>query len=245
MASKGHSKTRKNKFNRKENAEGKYIQYILGSSVISEGLTFNCCRYVHIFEPFWNNSKNTQIVGRIDRYQSHNFLPEKDRNYSVTLYLSQGPESQNTIDYHVMNVANLKDKQINMFVTSVMLSYPIDRENVIDTQNNIQIFNPEKFIVDNTYDEHILSERTLTSKAIKNITYNGKKFEYNSIIYFIKMIDNSPLTYDHKINGEIVEIIPLFDYVKLCQNIDVNVIIGGLILTDDGFKMLENLNINN
>ena len=45
----------------------------------AEGLTLISTRQVHIMEPYWNQSRLDQVIGRAIRYCSHKDLPEEDK----------------------------------------------------------------------------------------------------------------------------------------------------------------------
>lgn len=73
-------------FNSKANARGGIIKVLIGSPVMSEGITLKAVRQVHILEPSWNMSRIEQIVGRAIRNRSHQHLAEEDRTVTVFKY---------------------------------------------------------------------------------------------------------------------------------------------------------------
>jgi superfamily II DNA or RNA helicase len=75
-------------FNNEDNKDGRYIKIIIGSPVISEGITLKNVRQVHILEPAWNMSRINQIIGRAVRHHSHDSLPEDQRNVEIYKYCS-------------------------------------------------------------------------------------------------------------------------------------------------------------
>jgi superfamily II DNA or RNA helicase len=75
-------------FNSEENKDGKLIKIIIGSPIISEGITLKNIRQVHILEPSWNMSRLNQIIGRAIRNRSHSNLPEEKRNVEIYKYCS-------------------------------------------------------------------------------------------------------------------------------------------------------------
>ena len=75
-------------FNSEDNKDGKYIKVLIGSPVISEGITLKNVRQVHILEPAWNMSRINQIIGRAVRHHSHDALPEDQRNVEIYKYCS-------------------------------------------------------------------------------------------------------------------------------------------------------------
>jgi len=75
-------------FNSPENKNGKLIKILIGSPIISEGITLKNIRQIHILDPPWNMSKIDQIIGRGIRYKSHQDLPISDRNVDIYLHAS-------------------------------------------------------------------------------------------------------------------------------------------------------------
>jgi superfamily II DNA or RNA helicase len=84
-------------FNSTDNKNGKLIKIIIGSPIVSEGITLKNVRQVHILEPSWNMSRINQIIGRTVRNYSHHALPEEDRTVSIYKYVSIY-KSQNAIE---------------------------------------------------------------------------------------------------------------------------------------------------
>jgi superfamily II DNA or RNA helicase len=83
-------------FNSEENKYGKYIKFILVTSAGAEGLDLKNIRQVHIMEPYWNETKIKQIIGRAVRRNSHIDLPESERKVIVYRYFAVIPESLKT-----------------------------------------------------------------------------------------------------------------------------------------------------
>lgn len=75
-------------FNSTENSEGRLIRIIIGSPIMSEGITLKAVRQVHILEPTWNMSRINQIIGRAVRNYSHHALPPDQRDVSIYKYVS-------------------------------------------------------------------------------------------------------------------------------------------------------------
>lgn len=100
-----------NTFNHPDNKHGKYIKIIIGSPIVSEGLTFKNIRQIHILEPSWNMSKIDQIIGRGIRFKSHSDLPVNERNVQIYLHTAID-KLDNSIDYLKYKLAENKDKAI-------------------------------------------------------------------------------------------------------------------------------------
>jgi len=75
-------------FNSYENRNGDLISILIGSPLISEGITLKNVRQVHILEPSWNMSRINQIIGRAIRNMSHHDLDVSQRDVEVYKYVS-------------------------------------------------------------------------------------------------------------------------------------------------------------
>jgi superfamily II DNA or RNA helicase len=75
-------------FNSPQNKDGSIIKILIGSPIISEGVTLKNVRQVHILEPSWNMSRTNQIIGRAVRNYSHYDLDEDQRYVEIYKYVS-------------------------------------------------------------------------------------------------------------------------------------------------------------
>ena len=75
-------------FNSKENCYGEYIKYIILSPSGSVGVTLKNVRYLGIGCVEFNYSMITQIMGRVNRLNSHIDLPIKERTLLNKIYIS-------------------------------------------------------------------------------------------------------------------------------------------------------------
>jgi hypothetical protein len=62
----------------------------------AEGISLRNVRGVHILEPYWNNIRIDQVVGRANRTNSHIELPKNDRNFKVYNYMMKFSDQQMT-----------------------------------------------------------------------------------------------------------------------------------------------------
>jgi superfamily II DNA or RNA helicase len=95
-------------FNSEDNKYGDIIKVIIGSPIVSEGISLYNVRQIHILEPSWNMSSINQIIGRGIRYMSHNSLPENERTIDIFKYVSVG--SGISIDMQKYLLAENKDR---------------------------------------------------------------------------------------------------------------------------------------
>ena len=72
----------------KDNVDGKLMKIIFFSSAGAEGITLYNIRQIHIIEPYWNEAKIEQLIGRGIRYCSHKMLPIEERVVNVFRYNS-------------------------------------------------------------------------------------------------------------------------------------------------------------
>lgn len=76
-----------NVFNNISNKDGKFIKFILGSKVMTEGINLHNVKEVHILDVYYNLGKVDQIVGRSIRWCSHYRIMDENNVYpSVNVY---------------------------------------------------------------------------------------------------------------------------------------------------------------
>ena len=107
-------------FTNDENKHGKFIKIILASSAGAEGLDLKNIRQIHIMEPYWNQMRIEQVIGRGVRRKSHIALPLKERNVEVFRYFSVFSKSNQplskdkiTTDEHINTISLKKQNVIN------------------------------------------------------------------------------------------------------------------------------------
>lgn len=81
-------------FNRPSNSRGEQLRIILATAAGAEGLDLHNIRQIHIMEPYWNEVKIQQVIGRGVRRKSHEDLPASERNVEVFRYLSTFTKQQ-------------------------------------------------------------------------------------------------------------------------------------------------------
>jgi hypothetical protein len=125
-------------FNRNDNQNGSKIKIILGSPSIKEGVSFKNVRQVHILEPYWNESRLSQVIGRASRFCSHKDLDDEKRNVKVYIYISVHEKEKQSIDEYILNLARAKQKIIQKFELAL-------KESAIDCElfKNANVFSDE------------------------------------------------------------------------------------------------------
>ena len=76
-----------NLYNSLDNMWGYKCLILLTTQSGAEGISLKFVRQVHIMEPYWNNVRIDQVVGRARRIKSHMELPLKDRNVTIYNYI--------------------------------------------------------------------------------------------------------------------------------------------------------------
>jgi hypothetical protein len=95
----------------------------------AEGISLKNVRRVLLVEPFWNNVRIEQVIGRAIRSCSHEALPKKDRNVQVFSYIMKLTQKQVQSDFnierndkgfstdeHILTTAEKKKFIINKFL---------------------------------------------------------------------------------------------------------------------------------
>ena len=77
-----------NVFTHPDNKYGKDIKIILATSAGAEGLDLKNIRQIHIMEPYWNQVRIEQVIGRGVRRNSHIDLPPEERTVEIFRYFS-------------------------------------------------------------------------------------------------------------------------------------------------------------
>ena len=111
------------------------VPIILGSGSASEGLDLKNTRLIQLLEPYWNNSKLDQVIGRGIRYKSHEDLPPEDRNVKVQRFVSTlpvikkliGEDHPTSIDQYLYSRAAEKEKLMRE-VKNLMHPYTQSKE---------------------------------------------------------------------------------------------------------------------
>lgn len=112
-------------FNQKSNLSGNKIKVLLGSPSIREGVSTTAVQQVHIIEPYWNQARLDQIIGRASRFCSHKDVPEEKRTVKVYIYIATFPENvegekyKETVDQRIHYLAEQKNKLIREFEKAI------------------------------------------------------------------------------------------------------------------------------
>lgn len=120
-------------YNRINNLEGRKLKILLGSPSIKEGVSLTAVRQVHILEPYWNQARLDQVIGRASRYCSHKDVEEEKRLVRVYVYIATKPEDvegDETVDEYIHNLSNEKNKLVREFERAI-------KEAAVDCELNL------------------------------------------------------------------------------------------------------------
>ena len=123
--------------NNEDNKYGHNIKVILGSRVTGQGLNLKNVREVHIMDPWFHFNSLEQSIGRAIRRNSHNALPEDERNATIYIHIATPPndhedskEGLESADEHDYRIAYKK-------ATYMAEVQRLLKENAIDCENNL------------------------------------------------------------------------------------------------------------
>ena len=112
-------KINKHIFNMSENAYGKYCKIIMISPAGTEGINLNNVRQVHILEPYWNEVRIEQVIGRALRYCQHKDLPLNERIVDVYRYKMIRKNKKQTTDELMEDISRKKNNLLLSFIEAV------------------------------------------------------------------------------------------------------------------------------
>jgi len=114
---------------------GKLVKLFCITASGAEGISLKNVRAVMIMEPYWNNIRVDQVIGRAIRSCSHETLLKKDRNVIVYRYIMRFTKTQLEKDYsiqtldkgittdeHILLMANKKMAIVNQFLKMLKAS---------------------------------------------------------------------------------------------------------------------------
>lgn len=102
-------------FNSDNNINGNIIKVILGSTSIMEGVSLKAVKHVHILNPWWNESRIEQVIGRAVRQHSHTALSKNEQFVNIYRHLSIGKSKNEDYEKYVQNKSDEKKKKSSIF----------------------------------------------------------------------------------------------------------------------------------
>lgn len=131
-------------FNHPENIDGSICKIFLASSAAAEGISLKCTSQVHIMEPYWNEVRIQQVIGRARRIESHVALPKDKQVVYVYRYHMVTKEGEPTTDHAVFEVAKRKERLSQQFL-QLIKNGAVDniinfKHNNVPGENEIEIY---------------------------------------------------------------------------------------------------------
>jgi hypothetical protein len=109
-----------NDFNDIKNIDAKLCKIIMISPAGAEGISLRNVRQVHLLEPYWQEVRMEQMIGRAIRACYHKDLPMKERFVDVYRYKSvRKNKDKETTDQYIENVARSKQGLIESFYSTL------------------------------------------------------------------------------------------------------------------------------
>lgn len=102
------------------NKNGDIVKIMMISPAGAEGISLSNVRQVHIMEPYWNEVRIVQMIGRAVRQCSHKDLPMKDRHVDIFRYKSVRRKGNKiTTDQYIEELARTKQGLIDSFLNTM------------------------------------------------------------------------------------------------------------------------------
>lgn len=126
--------------NQPANVDGSLVCAVLGTQVISEGISLMNVRQVHILEPWFNMQRMRQVIGRAVRRESHIALPPKDRVVRAYIHIAVENGSQ----------TQKKKKNVKSTITQCLAKFPDEIRFDISVQKQRLISEIEEIMEENS-----------------------------------------------------------------------------------------------
>ena len=190
------------------NNMGQHIKVLMITAAGSEGINLFNTRFVHLIDPYWNNVRLEQVVGRARRICSHQSLPLEKQTVSVFLYLSVLTKEQYTSSKELMHydVSKVNDKR---YMSSDETLYEIA---CIKEMLNTKILHAVKEAsIDCATHIASSSKENLTCLSFGELATNPNAFSY------LPDIKNDQ---SDEVSKQNVEMISLNDFKKMARRVD-------------------------
>jgi hypothetical protein len=239
-------------YNHPLNKYGAICKVFLGTAAAAEGISTKNVKQVLIMEPYWNEVRIEQVIGRARRICSHNLLPPEERLVNVFRYHTvltkeqqeKMGESQSTDEY-MYNIAQRK-KQINQKFLQTLKDCAVDCR--INAARNISATNPIKCFTFTKGETGIsfypnLSDEKLdvtTQREHKKISISFKDIIVNGVTYVVKMDDSKKQLIEKisMVKHGIIDSTILYDK-EMAQSGNMFVAKKAIVKIDGKMKMLS------
>lgn len=92
----------------KSNLRGEVLNTLFITRSGSEGISLKNVRQVHVVEPYWNQNRTDQVIGRANRACSHTALPKDEQNFMVFKYSMKFSNEQIKKNNQIINLNDSK-----------------------------------------------------------------------------------------------------------------------------------------
>lgn len=154
-------------FNDVNNKDGSKIKIILISPAGSEGINLANVRQVHVMEPYWNEVRIQQLIGRAIRQCSHKDLPMDERIVEVYRYKVSRKNGKLTTDEDIEEIAKSKETLISSFTQPI-------KEVAVDCELNKNVNMMENEYKCFKFDEPSLFDKNIGPSYKEDIYYDSK-----------------------------------------------------------------------
>ena len=183
-------------FTKNENKHGKFIKIILATVAGAEGLDLKNIRQIHIIEPYWNQMRIQQVIGRGVRRDSHISLPASERNIEIYRYFSVLSNKDAILtkdklstDEHIEQTSLKKQKiidQMLLLLKECAFDCVLNSANINNTYKCFQFgkgakgFSYYPYITDDIIMSNAIEKKTVERTLIRGIYYDKKVYLYNT-----------------------------------------------------------------
>jgi ribosomal protein L32E len=212
-------------FNKSDNKYGNYCKIIMISPAGAEGINLNNVRQVHILEPYWNEVRIEQVIGRALRYCQHKDLPMEERRVDIFRYKMVRTNGKITTDEKMEDISRKKNNLLLSFIEAIKEA-AVDCElfkahNMMGSKYKCFQFNEDSLFEkpigpafqskieydqkadngSNAKDSNRLKIKVRKIKAVKQLDENSYSKEDDYWFY-----EDSGVVYDYKLNYPIGKI---------------------------------------
>jgi superfamily II DNA or RNA helicase len=240
-----------NIFNSYANRNGELLKIMFGTQTVMEGVDFKNVRQVHILDPWWNDSRLQQIIGRGIRFCSHKDLPPAKRIVDVFIHLSSLNFSDKVysvkvkVENEISNVytdQNVENQNITKFNA---ISIKVNKDNITSETYDIkkefkrsQIVTYSK--VDATLSKTIHGWKRLDELSVQQYMYERSTRKLNLNRQFEKAMKEVAIDCSINKNGNVVRLdekyTPYYQFYKL----EYENYTTGELFTRSGVRSLSN-----
>jgi superfamily II DNA or RNA helicase len=119
LINKDQREINKKEFNNPKNLYGKIIKVFMISPAGAEGINLYNVRQVHIMEPFWNEGRIEQVIGRTVRQCHHKDLPMNERKVDIYRYKMVKKNGKETTDEKLELISRKKNNLLISFLDAI------------------------------------------------------------------------------------------------------------------------------